>query len=315
MTNAGSRLGRDRRLPDRFSVGPPTAELPAGLHLPIQSRIFTQKFNLRIRSPYWLCQILGWGTAGLYWSYFTIFQKPSLEGILVTVISVGTCIGITHAYKLFAHRHQWHQMGIAQLIPRILAALLFLACAYTLFNLSINYFFWKEPSYWENAVNIAAGGIRYNAIWLLIFHFYHFSRRKGSPALVDIDQDESFEMLPSRGFNGQTAAVPEQIFVKDGEKCFFIPIEQIERIEALGNYVQIFFDGRKAVAKRSLAEVEDRLDAGRFFRANRAAIISLKHIGAVKALSKGKLSVVMQSGTEVVLSERKSVQFKAQLSL
>ena len=122
-------------------------------------------------------------------------------------------------------------------------------------------------------------------------------------------------MLPSRGFNGQTAAVPEQIFVKDGEKCFFIPIEQIERIEALGNYVQIFFDGRKAVAKRSLAEVEDRLDAGRFFRANRAAIISLKHIGAVKALSKGKLSVVMQSGTEVVLSERKSVQFKAQLSL
>ena len=91
--------------------------------------------------------------------------------------------------------------------------------------------------------------------------------------------------------------------------------QQIERIEALGNYVQIFFDGRKAVAKRSLAEVEDRLDAGRFFRANRAAIISLKHIGAVKALSKGKLSVVMQSGTEVVLSERKSVQFKAQLSL
>ncbi|HMQ63758.1 MAG TPA: LytTR family DNA-binding domain-containing protein [Flavilitoribacter sp.] len=238
-----------------------------------------------------------------------------MGGILITIASVGTCIGITHAYKLFAHRYEWHLMGIAALIPRILAAILVLAAAYSLFNLSINHFFWQESSFWGNAVNISAGGIRYNAIWLLIFHFYHFSRRKGNAEEVDTEPDESFEMLPSRGFNGQPAAAPEQIFVKDGEKCFFIPIGQIERIEALGNYVQIFFDGRKAVAKRSLAEVEERLDANRFFRANRAAIISLKHISAVKALSKGKLSVVLQSGTEIVLSERKSVQFKAQLSL
>lgn len=109
--------------------------------------------------------------------------------------------------------------------------------------------------------------------------------------------------------------LPDQIFLKDGNKCYFVQVEKIERIEALGNYVQVFFEGRKAVVKRSLSEVEERLDPARFFRANRAAIINLRHIDAVHSLPRGKLSVVLHSQKEIVLSERKSVEFKSRLSL
>ncbi len=56
-----------------------------------------------------------------------------------------------------------------------------------------------------------------------------------------------------------------KIFIKDGEKCFFIPLSEIYFIESIGNYVRLYFGSEKAMIKRSLKLLEEKLDATVFF--------------------------------------------------
>lgn len=127
---------------------------------------------------YWYCQILGWGAAGLYWSYYTVFNQPSVRSVLVPLVSVSVCIALTHQYKRFAHRHGWLRLSLSALGSRLPIALLALSLAYSLFNSGINYLGHYQDTFFQNFVGISAGGLRYNAIWLLIFHLYHYAKRE-----------------------------------------------------------------------------------------------------------------------------------------
>ena len=69
-----------------------------------------------------------------------------------------------------------------------------------------------------------------------------------------------------------------KIFIKDGEKCHFIPLSEIHFIESLENYARLYFGDQKAMIKRSLNLLEDKLDATVFFRINRSQIINTHYI-------------------------------------
>lgn len=70
----------------------------------------------------------------------------------------------------------------------------------------------------------------------------------------------------------------DQIFVKDGEKCWFVRLDRVRLCESMGNYVRLFFDDQKPLVLKSLNALEDRLDPKVFFRANRKHIINLNYI-------------------------------------
>ncbi len=107
----------------------------------------------------------------------------------------------------------------------------------------------------------------------------------------------------------------DQIFIKDGEKCWFVTLKDIRMFESEGNYVRIYFQNFKPLILKSLNNLEDRLDNKVFFRANRKYIINLKWISHIENWFNGGLQVTLKDGEKIEISRRQAVKFKALMSL
>ena len=107
----------------------------------------------------------------------------------------------------------------------------------------------------------------------------------------------------------------DQVFVKDGERCWFVQLADVRLFEAAGNYTRLYFDGEEPLIHRSLSYLEDRLDPDRFFRASRQHILNLRWVDDVTPWAKDKLKATLEDGTEVEFSRRRSRAFREQLSL
>ncbi len=107
----------------------------------------------------------------------------------------------------------------------------------------------------------------------------------------------------------------DRIFIKDGEKCWFVDINDIRMFESDGNYVKVYFDRFRPLILRSLNSLEDRLDPKCFFRANRKFIINLNWITGIENWFNGGLQVTLKDGEKVEISRRQAIKFKEQMSL
>ena len=101
--------------------------------------------------------------------------------------------------------------------------------------------------------------------------------------LSDAVQKLQFELSKERaGVNGMINRGPltenDQVFVKDGERCWFVKLSEIRLFESVGNYAKVFFANNKPLILKSLNALEERLDDRVFFRANRKHIINLRWI-------------------------------------
>lgn len=109
-------------------------------------------------------------------------------------------------------------------------------------------------------------------------------------------------------------SLQKQIFIKDGEKCWLVKIQDISMFEIVGNYTRVYFENNKALIYKSLLQVEEKLPDEVFFRANRQQVINIQHVKKVVSWFGGKLKIEMNSGEEVEISRRQSSIFKDQLS-
>lgn len=107
----------------------------------------------------------------------------------------------------------------------------------------------------------------------------------------------------------------QQVFVRDGEKCWFVKMEDIRIFESVGNYSRIYFDDNKPLIQRSLNYLEGVLDPGVFFRINRKQIINLNFIEKLDTWFSGKLKITLKTGEELEVSRRRSNQIKQMFSL
>jgi len=107
----------------------------------------------------------------------------------------------------------------------------------------------------------------------------------------------------------------QKIFIKDGEKVYFIALSEISLIESMDNYARLYFGNEKPMIKRSLNQLEERLDPKIFFRANRSQIINTEYIKEIQPYFNNKLRLVLTTGEIVDLSSRQSVNFKKRNSL
>ena len=113
----------------------------------------------------------------------------------------------------------------------------------------------------------------------------------------------------------ETLTESDQVFVKDGDRCWFVKLEKIRLLESEGNYVRLFFDENKPLILRTLNYLDERLDSKVFFRANRKHIINLKWVDSIEPWLTGCLLVKMKDGNKVEVSRRQAVKFKDMLSL
>lgn len=110
----------------------------------------------------------------------------------------------------------------------------------------------------------------------------------------------------------ESLAKDRKIFIKDGEKRFFIQLDEIYLIESLENYTRLFFKDKKALQRRSLRQWEEMLDKNIFFRINRTEIINTQYIQEVKTTIGGRLEVKLKTGELLEVSNRQSARFRNQ---
>jgi len=79
----------------------------------------------------------------------------------------------------------------------------------------------------------------------------------------------------------RTSDVLERVFVRDGSRCWFIPLREVRLISADGNYLRLSWGTFQPLLARPLTVLEQRLDLALFFRANRSQIINLDFIESV----------------------------------
>jgi two-component system, LytTR family, response regulator len=107
----------------------------------------------------------------------------------------------------------------------------------------------------------------------------------------------------------------DRVFVRDGEKCWFLPVKNIVMLESDGNYSIVRFGTNAPILPRSLSSLEERLDPAMFFRANRSQIINLQKVKNVDLWFSGSLKITMESGEAVELSRRQAASFRDRMSL
>src|SRR6476660_3200799 len=121
------------------------------------------------------------------------------------------------------------------------------------------------------------------------------------------------------GFGGAVNRGPlteiDQVFVKDGERCWFVKLGEIRLFESVGNYAKVFFANNKPLILKSLNALEERLDDRMFFRANRKHIINLRWIEKIEPYFNGGLLVELKGGEKIEVSRRQTVKFKEMMSL
>lgn len=127
--------------------------------------------------------------------------------------------------------------------------------------------------------------------------------------------ESSKRIIQTSSESKQILTSDDQVFVKDGEKCWFVKLEKIRLFESEGNYVRLFFDDQKPLILRTLNYLDERLDQKTFFRANRKHIINLKWVESIEPWLNGGLLVKLKGGQKVEVSRRQSVKFKEMLSL
>jgi two-component system LytT family response regulator len=125
------------------------------------------------------------------------------------------------------------------------------------------------------------------------------------------DASQGGQYLSNRGL----LAEDSQVFVKDGERCWFVKLSDIRLFESVGNYAKVYFGTNKPLILKSLNSLEERLDEKTFFRANRKHIINLRMIEKIEPYFNGGLLIDLKGGEKIEVSRRQTVKFKEMMSL
>jgi len=121
--------------------------------------------------------------------------------------------------------------------------------------------------------------------------------------------------MPESVVNSGKLHAGEKVLIKDGEKVWFIKVDEIRYFESEGNYVKVHFEKFRPLILRSLNSLEDRMDEKIFFRANRKFIINLMHVINIENWFNGGLQIELSCGTKIEISRRQTIRFKDQFSL
>lgn len=115
--------------------------------------------------------------------------------------------------------------------------------------------------------------------------------------------------------NDSPLSTKDHIFVKDGDKCWLVKLEDIRLFESEGNYVRVYFDNFKPLILRSLNSLESRLCEKEFFRVSRKHIVNLNYVASIENWINGGLNMRLKDGKEIEVSRRQTTKLKDLMSL
>lgn len=121
--------------------------------------------------------------------------------------------------------------------------------------------------------------------------------------------------VPTATGTGGAKGADDMVFLRDGERCWFVRLGDIAGFESCGNYAQAWFDGQRPLINRTLTSLEEKLDPQLFFRASRSHLINLRWIQAIAPSSSDGYRVTLKDGHQVEVSRRQAKLLREKLEL
>ncbi|KQY55091.1 LytTR family DNA-binding domain-containing protein [Lysobacter sp. Root494] len=107
----------------------------------------------------------------------------------------------------------------------------------------------------------------------------------------------------------------DQVFLRDGERCWFVALHEISRVVVDGNYARVWFREEKAMLARSLSALEARLDPAMFFRANRNTLVNLRMVKNIDLAVGDGYDLTLKDGSVIEVSRRQARELRERLAL
>lgn len=138
-----------------------------------------------------------------------------------------------------------------------------------------------------------------------------------APRLLDALQRARQRAVPAAPppASGSRLNPQDQVFVRDGERCWFVAVGEIRRLVVDGNYTRLWFRDQNALLARSLSALEARLPPDMFFRANRNTLVNLRRIRAVTPSVGDGYDLALDDGSEVDVSRRQARELRERMAL
>ena len=122
---------------------------------------------------------------------------------------------------------------------------------------------------------------------------------------VDAEQSGALKtqlMQLVRDLKPAGAASPERLVVKSNGRLFFLRTDEIDWIEAAGNYVKLHVGKKAHLHRETMNAIEARLDQRMFFRIHRSRIVNMERVKELHPWFNGDYAVILRDGTKLMLS-------------
>lgn len=124
------------------------------------------------------------------------------------------------------------------------------------------------------------------------------------------DEQDDWNSAKEQPLEKKKLTITDKVYIRDGEKSWFVSLSDIRLFESDGNYVKVHFHQNKPMLLRSLNSFQELLDPHFFFRANRKHIVNIEWISSVETWFNGGLMVELKTGEKIEISRRQAIRFK-----
>jgi two-component system LytT family response regulator len=99
-------------------------------------------------------------------------------------------------------------------------------------------------------------------------------------------------------------ATARQVLIRDGDRAFFLSVDDIQRVSAAGNYIEVHARGKVHLVRDTLTTFISQLDAAEFLRVHRSHVVRIDFIVEMRPLFHGDYELVLRDGQTLSLSRR-----------
>ncbi|MBS0200221.1 MAG: response regulator transcription factor [Proteobacteria bacterium] len=121
--------------------------------------------------------------------------------------------------------------------------------------------------------------------------------------------------LPTDHTPSQSGQEPQRFEVRVGRRTVFVPVGDVEYLQADGDYVALHVDGKRHLIRESLQRLQERLDGDRFLRIHRSVIVRIDRVAEMQALSNRDALLRLHDGTLLRASRTYVDALRARLRL
>jgi two-component system, LytTR family, response regulator len=102
----------------------------------------------------------------------------------------------------------------------------------------------------------------------------------------------------------------DRVVIKSASRVFFLRVEEIDWVEAAGNYLKLHAGAEAHLLRETMGSLEARLDPEKFLRIHRSTIVNIERIQELQPWFHGDYVVLLRDGTRLTLSRSYRQKFQ-----